>query len=76
MKTADVLISVCGDFILEYRPKGNAVSVTKILRDGSSHGVTVDKGVCGEKLRILCGMLWAARATPATAKEMAEDIEV
>ncbi len=76
METEDMLISVCGDFMLEYRPKGNTITVTKIARDGSKHKTVVEPRLCGDKLRKLCGMLWAARATPSTAKELAEDIEV
>lgn len=76
METMDVLISVCGDFMLEYRPKGNTITVTKTARDGSKYKTVIEPRIGGEKLRKLCGMLWAARATPATAKELAEDIEV
>ena len=76
MENGDILISLCDDFVLEYRLCGNIIAVTKRYEDGKSECEVVFTRLEGEKLRKLCGMLWAARATPKTAKELAEDIEV
>ena len=76
MENGDILISDCDDFVLEYRLCGNIIAVTKRYEDGKSECEVVFTRLEGEKLRKLCGMLWAARATPKTAKELAEDIEV
>lgn len=75
MVTTDTLISVCGNITLEYLPNENSITVIK-KGEGKPLSVTVFPDVKGEKLRILCGMLWAARATPLTVTELAEEIEV
>lgn len=76
METKDIL-TACGDgFTLEYRLNGIMITVTKRSADGNTVSTVVRPEYRGEKLRKLCGMLWAAKATPFTAKELAEDIEV
>lgn len=76
MEVRDMLISRCDGFTLEYRLNGIMITVTKKTEDGNEVSTVLRPGYRGEKLRKLCGMLWAAQATPFTAKELAEDIEV
>lgn len=76
MGNGDILICKCGSFILEYRLCGNIIYVTKLNADGNTESEVVFAPYSGEKLRKLCGLLWAARATPCTAKELAAEIEV
>lgn len=76
MNDSDILISVCGGFVLEYRICGNVIIVTKRNDGGNTENEVVFTNTCDEKTRKLCGLLWAARATPLTAKELAAEIEV
>ncbi len=76
MENRDILISVCSEFVLEYRICGNIIIVTKRSDNGADESEVVFTHTGNEKSRKLCGLLWAARATPCTAKELAAEIEV
>ncbi len=76
MGNLDILTTQEDGYTLEYRLNGIMITVTKRTEDGNTVSTVVRPEYRGEKLRKLCGMLWAAKATPFTAKELAEDIEV
>lgn len=76
MEVQDILTTAQDGYTLEYRLNGIMITVTRRGADGNTVSTIVRPEHRGEKLRKLCGMLWAAKATPFTAKELAEDIEV
>ncbi len=75
MKSKDLLVSVLGNIKLEYRICGNCITVTKTTPNGKT-SVKIKTKHTGDRARIICGRLWAARATPYTAAELAQDAEI
>ena len=76
MENYDILISVYRGIRLEYRITPDGITVSGRNPDGRRETATVILHKGKEKRRKLCGLMWAARATPKTAQELAEDIEV
>lgn len=76
MENYDILVSYYCGIRLEYRITPDGITVSGRTPDGRRENATVILHKCEEKRRKLCGLMWAARATPKTAQELAEDIEV
>lgn len=74
MKRPNKLTSGYQNLILEYEVRGKVIIVTKYTNGEEKETKYLLTNCNAEIQRKLCRLLWLAKATPCTAKELAEEI--